>query len=457
MNVTRLPQVDKILRDEQLVALEQTFRRDLLTQLVREELALIRESPNAQENCQSDSVAARVAAKARELLKPALKKVINATGVVLNTNLGRAPLSAEALSDLAKVAEGYCNLEIDLLSGKRGKRSLNIERLLTLLTDAESAIVVNNNAAAVLLCVSTFARNKGVIVSRGELIEIGGSFRLPDVIQAGGARLKEVGTTNRTRLEDYKQAVDGRSGMFLRCHRSNFEIRGFTHDVQLPELAALAAQTGLPLLEDLGSGALQPMTMIGHSEPTVKEVVLQGADLVSFSGDKLLGGPQAGFVVGKRELIAKLSKHPLYRAMRLDKLMLYLVERCLIAYLSPNPQDHIPILSMLSRSASDLQARARSAAATISDAQNLLTCLVVPTVATAGGGSLPGETLPSFGIQLSSKQVKAAKLQAALRMLDLPIIATIENDHVMLDFRTVNDSEDKLLIEGLLQVCKQLA
>lgn len=455
MTSTRLPQVDKILRHDRLSALRTTIRHDVLAQLVREELARLRES-SSPDGCDADSVAARIAAKAEQLCEPALKKVVNATGVLLNTNLGRAPLSPTALSDLVKICSGYCNLEIDLASGKRGKRARNVERLLTLLTGAESAIVVNNNAAAVLLCVTALARGKSVIVSRGELIEIGGSFRLPDVIQAGGARLCEVGTTNRTRLDDYKQALDRRAALILRCHRSNFEIRGFTESVELSQLQALASDAAIPFLEDLGSGALHGAALFDTNEPTVKDTVQQGADLISFSGDKLLGGPQAGFIVGKRQWVDRLSKHPLYRALRPDKVMLYLIERCLIAYLSPRPEQHVPLLAMLGTPAEKIHERAKAVAATISDAQKKIVCLVVPTVATTGGGSLPGQTLPSYGIQLEAQATSANKLHQMLRLLPVPVISTIQNDRVVLDFRTISENDEDLLVAGILDASSKL-
>jgi L-seryl-tRNA(Ser) seleniumtransferase len=300
MTTTRLPQVDRILRHPEVLDAQTRMRRDLVADLVREELERLRNNDRVSDSeMELEAIASKVVAKVDALLSPALRKTINATGVVLNTNLGRAPISAAAIAYLQEVATGYCNLEIDLGSGKRGKRSARIDALLRLITGAEAAVVVNNNAAAVLLVVNAFAKDREVIVSRGELIEIGGSFRLPDVIESAGGILREVGTTNRTRIADFRKAAGMNTGLLVRCHRSNFEIRGFTEQVSLEELVQLGKETEVPVLEDLGSGVLFDLGAAGlKDEPTVREVVSTGCDLVSFSGDKLLGGPQAGIVVG---------------------------------------------------------------------------------------------------------------------------------------------------------------
>jgi L-seryl-tRNA(Ser) seleniumtransferase len=451
---TRLPQVDRILREQRLIVLGDRFRRELLTMLVREELARLRA---AQKEATPEAIADAVAADAEALLMPALRKVINGTGVVLNTNLGRAPLSQAALSDLQELGTGYCNLEIDLDSGKRGKRSHRIQRLLQLITGAEAALVVNNNAAAVLLCVNALSKGKKVVVSRGELIEIGGSFRLPDVIEASGGVLCEVGTTNRTRIGDFKKAAGPDTGLFMRCHRSNFEIRGFTESVSLEELAKLAGETGIPMLEDLGSGILADLSKTGLAkEPTVQEVVASGCDLVSFSGDKLLGGPQAGFIVGKKSLVDKLQKHSIYRALRLDKLTLALIERTLIAYLSPQPQQYLPVIAMLHEPVEKLRKRAEQFAGTISDGTPHIQCRAIATMAAAGGGSLPGEELASFGIELDAKNVSATKLSDMLRHAATPVIAIIQNEKVILDFRTIAASDESLLRQAILDLAKRV-
>lgn len=439
----RIPQVDKILRHEALVGVQQHFRRDLLTEIVRQVLSEVRAAESSEADI--DSIIGTVLQRVQTLTTPSLRKVINGTGVVLNTNLGRAPISPAALSQLEEIGSGYCNLEIDLKTGKRGKRSERIQELLRLLTGAEAAIVVNNNAAAVLLAVNALAKGKEVIVSRGELIEIGGSFRLPDVIDAAGGTLKEVGTTNRTRVADFRKALSERSGLMMRCHRSNFEITGFTEEVSLGELVQLSAEASTPLLEDLGSGVLFDLQVAGlKNEPTVRAVVATGCDLVSFSGDKLLGGPQAGFIVGKKAWVEKLAKHSLYRALRLDKLTLALLERTLIAYLSPTPEEAIPVINMLRATTEELTTRAMSLCSTISGASHV-SCEVVRTNAAAGGGSLPGDSIESVGLKIKVEGLKPNKVSELLRSSEPPVIAIVQNDELLIDLRTVARQDDGLL------------
>jgi L-seryl-tRNA(Ser) seleniumtransferase len=291
------------------------------------------------------------------------------------------------------------------------------------------------------------------VVSRGELVEIGGSFRVPDVIESSGSVLREVGTTNRTRIADFKNAINEKTGLLMRCHRSNFEIRGFTEDVSLSELVELSRKTAVPVLEDLGSGVLVPLAASGlKNEPTVREVVDTGCDLVSFSGDKLLGGPQAGIIVGKKELVERLAKHPLYRALRLDKLTLALLERTLVAYLSPDPQRMIPVLDMIFKPVSDIKTRAEEFVRTICATTDKILCEVVETDAAAGGGSLPGESLPSYGVVLSVGSIKPNRLAERLRRAETPVIAIVQNDKLVLDFRTINAGDQRLLLRSVLSL-----
>ncbi len=452
MTTTRLPQVDRILRHPLLIEAQSRIRRDLLTDLVRQHLENLRSCP-AETEADIESIASSVVSKVDLLLKPSLRKVINGTGVVLNTNLGRAPISSHALAYLAEMASGYCNLEVDLPTGKRGKRSLKIEELLRLITGAEAGMVVNNNAAAVLLAVNALAKGREVIVSRGELIEIGGSFRLPDVIESAGGILKEVGTTNRTRLSDFRKAIGANTGLLIRCHRSNFEIRGFTEQVSLEELSALSKVSAVPFLEDLGSGVLFALSAAGlKDEPTVSEVILSGCNLVCFSADKLLGGPQAGIIVGKKELIERLSSHPLYRALRLDKVSLALLEHTLMAYLTPSPEDLLPVLSLLTAATSDIKLRAENFARTVCDASGKIGCVAISTNAAAGGGSLPCELLDSFGVVLSIDQMRPTKLAEALRNAQPPVISIVQNDQVILDFRTISVNDEKPLYDAILSI-----
>lgn len=448
----QIPQVDKLLRHPRLAGLQDGFRRDLLAVLVREELARVRDEGRGVPAVEVlvETVAERVEA----LLKPSMRRVINGTGIVLHTNLGRAPLSNQALVALHDIA-GYSNLEFDLPSGERGKRSEHVATLLRLITGAEAAICVNNNAAAVVLCVNTLARDREVIVSRGELIEIGGSFRLPEVLTAGGAHLREVGTTNRTRASDYERAIGDETGLIVRCHRSNFQISGFTEQPDLQAVVDIGKKKKVPVLEDLGSGILLNLSPLQslHNEPSVKEVVATGCDIVSFSGDKLLGGPQAGIIVGRKKLIDKLARNPLYRALRLDKVSLSLLETTLTAYLTPHPESVLPALSMLAETPDSIRLRAetcaeklRSEIAAVGSASAGLQVRVVKTESAAGGGSLPGQHTLSYGLQLKLANLKAAHLAAKLRQADPPVVAVIKGGEVVLDFRTVSarDSDDLL-------------
>jgi L-seryl-tRNA(Ser) seleniumtransferase len=350
---------------------------------------------------------------------------------------------------LQEVSSGYCNLELDLNTGKRGQRSSRIEELLCLLTRCEAAIVVNNNAGSVLLAVSALSRDRDVVVSRGELIEIGGSFRLPEVIIAAGGKLKEIGTTNRTRISDYRDAVSSLTGMFLKCHRSNFEITGFTEEASLPELVQLSLETGVPLVEDLGSGVLIDIARLGLNEEfSIEAVVESGCDLVTFSGDKLLGGPQAGLIVGKRALVDKLRKHPLYRALRADKMVLAAMESILIAYLAPHAETRLPALHMAAAPITELKERTDNFAQKANQTLTKLKCRSVVTCSTAGGGSLPGQTLESFGISLES-EYPASQLSAMLRNGTVPVIAIVQDNRTLLDFRTITSLEESTLLEVL--------
>jgi L-seryl-tRNA(Ser) seleniumtransferase len=382
--------------------------------------------------------------------------VINGTGVILNTNLGRAPLAGEIVERLSRTLSGYCSLEFDLTSGKRGERTELLQDLLSVLIGSEAVVVVNNNAAAVMLAVSALAHGKEVVVSRGELIEIGGSFRLPDVIVAAGGILREVGSTNRTRAGDYKAAIGSNTGILLRCHRSNFEITGFTEQPSLPEVVKVAVDAGVALVEDLGSGAILEMAPLGlRDEPTVSAVLQSGADLVLFSGDKLLGGVQAGIVVGKRSLVEKLRKHPIYRAVRADKLIIATLEGVFAQYLAPSPENIVPALRMAIASRDGLKQRAQNFVA--STKLMCLRCRVVETTSTFGGGTLPGELLPSFGVEISPQaKVSADKLSRMLRTAENPIVAIVKEGQVTIDFRTVQPEEEPLLAMVLIEIDKSL-
>jgi L-seryl-tRNA(Ser) seleniumtransferase len=389
-----------------------------------------------------DRVAVVVARRVLEMDRPRLRKVINAAGVVIHTNLGRSPLSENAIRQVGLAARGYSNLEYDIDSGERGSRDDLVEELLCRLTGAQAATVVNNNAAAVMLLLRTLAAGKAAIVSRGELVEIGGSFRIPDVMEASGARLVEVGTTNRTRISDYRKGITGDTGLLLKVHTSNYRIVGFAEEASIEELVALGNEHGLPVAVDLGSGCLVDLRDLGlkHSEPTVMEVLAQGADVVTFSGDKLLGGPQSGIIVGTKEHLQAIKQNPMKRALRVGKLTLSALEATLKAYLDPTTViENTPILRMIAASREALATRARRLGKKLSDLPVKVSTM--PSVSRVGGGSLPLEELPTVLLALEPRGMSANDLEGKLRLQDPPVIARIVDDKLCLDLRTVMPRE----------------
>ncbi|MEO8290730.1 MAG: L-seryl-tRNA(Sec) selenium transferase [Gaiellaceae bacterium] len=415
-----LPSVNELLADPRLAALEEKLGRVLAVEAARTALTRARET--LRTGGEPGDLAERAVAEADSLTAPRLRRVLNATGVVVHTNLGRAPLSQEALDRVLAVGRGYSNLEYDLESGERGSRQDHAAPLLRELTGAEAALVVNNNAAAVLLAVAALAEGRDVLVSRGELVEIGDGFRIPEVLARSGARLVEVGTTNRTRLADYERAIGERTALILRVHQSNFRILGFTEQTPLGELAALAERSGLVLVDDLGSGVLP---QIGD-EPTVGASLAAGAHIVTFSGDKLLGGPQAGIAVGRADLIERLRRHPLQRALRADKLTLAALEGTLALYRADETGP--PVLRMLQEPAEAVRARAERLA-------ELTGGRVEATVARAGGGSLPLAEIESFACALEEE------LAEPLRGGDPPVVGIVRDGALLLDCRTLSDEE----------------
>ena len=372
--------------------------------------------------------------------KGSLRAVINATGVIIHTNLGRAPLAATVRDRLNEVAAGYTNLEYDLAAGARGSRSVHAEALLKTLTGAEAAIVVNNNAAATLLLLTGLANGREVLISRGELVEIGGGFRVPDVMRQSGAILREVGTTNRTRTSDYTASCSDRTALILRVHPSNFRIDGFTERPALDALVQTARAIGVPLVEDLGSGCLVDGL---PSEPTVRHSIDAGVDLVCFSGDKLLGGPQAGIIAGRATLVSQLTKHPLMRALRVDKLTLAALEATLIEYIAGRAHETVPVQRMLGLTAEAIEDRARSLAERLANSGWRVSLLSGSSA--VGGGSAPGVSLPTVLVAIEHDDRSPDDLESALRSLDPPVIARIESDRVVLDLRTVLVDQDELL------------
>jgi L-seryl-tRNA(Ser) seleniumtransferase len=445
----QLPSVDRLLGEDATQQLVAAYGHDQTVDALRATLDAVRNEVRAGADVPDvATLAARADAFLQARLAPTLRRVINATGVIIHTNLGRAPLSAAARAAMEAAAGGYSTLEYDLEAGGRGHRTAHAERLLCELTGAESTLVVNNNAGAVLLALAGLARGKGVVVSRGQLVEIGGGFRVPDVMAQSGARLIEVGTTNRTHLRDYAGALvaDEDVALILRAHHSNFRIVGFTAEPSLAELVALGTEHGLPVMDDLGSGALLDTTEHGLAhEPTVQESVTAGAAVVCFSGDKLLGGPQAGIIVGKTEHVDPLKRHPLARALRADKLCLAGLQATLLHYLKGEATEQVPVWRMIATPLLEIERRARRWRQSLRRAS--VEAEIVDGESTVGGGSLPGETLPTKLVALAIPHPD--QLAAALRAADPPVVARIEEDRLVLDPRTVLVEEEKELLRAV--------
>ena len=442
----RIPSVDRLLSDERLNALASTLSHETIAGLARERLEAARRGvADGVAPPPLDALVEDVCAEAASLLAPAPAPVINATGVVLHTNLGRAPLSDAAAQAVAHAAAAYSNLELDLDDGVRGSRQAHASNVLRRLTGAEAALVVNNNASAVLLALSAIAHGREVIISRGEAVEIGGGFRIPDVLSRSGAVLREVGTTNRTYAADYDGAICDETGALLKVHSSNFVITGFTHETTIAELVEMGARHGVPTLHDLGSGCLLDTTRFGLArEPMVQESVAVGVDLACFSGDKLLGGPQAGIIVGRREAVSQLASHPLARALRIDKLSLAALTATLVHYLKGEAVEAIPVWRMIAAPLDGLESAAHRLREAIGDRGR-----VERGLSTVGGGSLPGETLPTWLLTIDPGDAGdsggAQSLAARLRSSDPPVVARIENDRVAIDPRTVLPGQEEPL------------
>ncbi len=469
-----LPSVDRLLADERMRALSAQYSSDTVVALVREELSAARQAIVRGERPPAfDMLAEAVDRRARSALTPSLRPAINATGVIIHTNLGRAPLSDDAIAAMAAVARGYSNLEFDLESGERGSRNVHLEEQVRRLTGAEAAFAVNNNASAVLLTLSALALHREVIISRSQLVEIGGGFRIPDVMAESGAFLMEVGTTNRTYLRDYESAITDDSAALMRVHASNFKVIGFTASVPIGEMAKLARERGLLLIDDLGSGCLLDTTRFGlAAEPTPQESIAAGADIVLFSGDKLLGGPQAGIIAGRRELVERLRRHPLARALRLDKASIAGLAATLDHYLKAEALEQIPVWRMIATPLDTIARRARRWARAAGHGAK-----VIDGRSMIGGGSLPEESLPTKVLAIGPGAAAARKpdaeagkpaaearkprlrmengapsaqeLARRLRAYEPPVIACIERDTVLLDPRTVHPREDRIVIEAL--------
>lgn len=453
-----LPAVDEVLRRPEIQALLQSGRpRWAVTQAIRTEIEDRRRTIlEGATGTPEPITAGAVAARCGELLRPALRPVINATGVVVHTNLGRAPLPEVALDRLREVAGGYSNLEYRLDQGRRGSRHDHLRRIAAELCGADDAVIVNNNAAAVLLTISALAAGQEVVVSRGELVEIGGGFRIPEVIVQGGARLREVGTTNRTRITDYQGAVGPETAALLKVHRSNFDLVGFTEDVEIRALAELSRSTGLPLVADLGSGAMIESYGPGLTgEPVVRAALADGADLVCFSGDKLLGGPQAGIVLGRGELVERLRRHPLMRALRPGKLNLTALEATFELW-RDGRTDEIPVARMLGQVPEAARQRAQTFARRIRRLRVGWFTEVVAVEGRAGGGSMPLRAVPGWAVSLRLEGVGAGRIEAALRQGDPPVISRIVDDRLTLDLRTVTPKQERPLLMRIREAAGRL-
>lgn len=427
----KLPSVDSLLKEERVVHWLKDYPQPLVLESIREVLDFIRSNP-PKDPLLVDEILSRIYKKLSYFTSYTLKPLINATGIIIHTNLGRSPLSERAIDNLNRISRGYSNLEYNIEKGQRGSRSDHAKRFLNYLTGAEDSCVFNNNAAAVLLCLSALAQGAEVIVSRGELVEIGGSFRIPEIMALSGAVLKEVGTTNKTHLRDYENAITPNTKLILKVHKSNYKIVGFTKEVSAQELLSL----NVPVMFDLGSGCL---SNISSHEPTVLDIIKSGVDIVTFSGDKLLGGPQAGIVAGRTKYIEKIKKHPLARAVRVDKLALSALEGTLLDYVLCKEQE-IPTVKMLTQSQKVLYKRAERISVALDSSE------IVEEKAQAGGGSLPEEDLLTYAVVFTPRRLKVSVFEKMLRKGDPPVIVRVSKEKIVIDVSTVADAEVSTLI-----------
>jgi L-seryl-tRNA(Ser) seleniumtransferase len=449
MSLSSLPSIEKLINEDASSYLVEEYSRELTADAYRSVLDEARQ--DYREGIPLPEVD-QIFERAREILASwtasTLNPVINATGVILHTNLGRSPLSEATIEAMRSAASGYSNLEFDLQTGKRGSRLIHCEVILEKVTGAQAGLVVNNNASAVLLAITGLAKRRKVVIARSQLVEIGGGFRVPDVMKQSGAKLLEVGTTNRVHISDYSDTLVEKPALFMRAHRSNFQIVGFTGEPELREISGVGREAGVPILDDIGSGALLDTAEfgLGH-EPMVQESLEQGADLVCFSGDKLLGGPQAGIIVGESKLIAKLKNHPLARAVRADKVCLAGLSATLSHYLKGEAVEKVPVWRMISMPLAAISSRAREWSEQIGRGD------VLEGISAVGGGSLPGETLPTWVLAIDHAHPDT--FMRRLRELEYPVIARLENDRVLFDPRTVLAGQDKNLVAGISEALDQ--
>ena len=455
-----LPKIDELLLDEQLVFFMESTPRSVVVDAAREIIDELRReilSGEREDSPEKDELIAEICDRITGKKKRNLRTLINATGVVLHTNLGRSNLCRAAVESVTAVADSYSNLEYDLKKGARGLRHDHVEKIIAKITGAEAAMVVNNNAAATMLCLSAMAFGKEVITSRGELVEIGGSFRVPEIMEQSGAHLKEVGTTNKTKPSDYRNAYDPeKTGALMKVHTSNYRILGFTQEVTLKEMVDLGKEMNLPVIYDMGSGLMADLTRYGVDEPTVLDAVNDGADVVLFSGDKLLGGPQGGILIGKKEYIDRMKKHPLARAFRVDKMTLAAMEATFFEYLDmENAKKTIPVLQMITVSREELQNKADRLIEAIKARTDAFTLGSEPCKDQVGGGSAPTVRLNGIAVSIASETVPAERLERLFRRAETPVIVRVAHDKVLLSVRTIKEEEIETAASAVLFAAAQ--
>jgi len=461
----KIPSVDEILRQRQIEPLIELYNRRLVVETIRKAIDELRkELSTTAEEVEKDQLLERIMEKVRKMVSQAtsgtLRKVINGTGVVLHTNLGRAPLGQRAMQYMNDMAVNYNNLEMNLEKGERGSRYWHVEELLIQLTGAEAALIVNNNAAAVLLGLTTMAKDREVIVSRGQLVEIGGGFRVPEVMKLSGAKLVEVGTTNRTYIADFSKAITAETALLFSAHTSNYKIVGFSEEVKLEDLVKLGKETGIPVMQDLGSGILYKLEEWGlEEEPTVQECVATGADIITFSGDKLLGGPQAGLILGKKEYIQKMKKNQLLRALRVDKLTIAALEGTLIEYLAGKPEQGIPVIHMLTCSRDKLKGKAERLYNLLSSRMSFLKkiddIVEVEVEDMVGGGAYPTYKIPGYGIEIKFKGIQLETVAKRLRLTNPALLTRRQEDKMLISVRTLLQGDEEKIADLLVQVLEE--
>ena len=456
-----IPKVDVLLENSDIVTLIENYHRDVVVDVIREEIDKLRNFIKENDDVnlieeKINNLIENIKISTEKVYSYNIKKVINGTGTILHTNLGRAIISKKHADYLSEVVTSYSNLEYNLEEGRRGERYSHFEKLICKITGAEAAMAVNNNAAAVMLVLSSMAAEKEVIVSRGELVEVGGKFRIPDVMKSSNAHLVEIGTTNKTHLEDYEDAISENTGAFLKVHTSNFKILGFTESVSIEELCKLGREKDIPVIEDIGSGVLIDLSKYGlEYEPTVQDSIKAGVDVVSFSGDKLLGGPQAGIIVGKKKYIDKMKKNPLTRAFRIDKFTATILEMIFHEYL--NEEDaikNIPVLSLITKDLKEIEKNATDLFNKIENLKNVADINVEDTFSQIGGGSLPAERIKSKSVTIMPKNISTQSLEAKLRAGKNPVVGRISEEKLILDMRTVLEDEIDILAQKLIDILK---